>query len=189
MTTIAVQPLATPVVRHDPVTIILHWLTAFFVLAQFGSAHIWELLEKGTSLRIGLITTHLAFGILLSAVVVVRILWQITRRERPAPAVTGLQHLAATTVHMLLYMLLVTQVVLGFVFSWSTGKPLPFFNLFSIPVLFDVDPSLRRTLAEFHSDVAWVIIAVVGLHAVAALGHHYVLRDGVLLRMLPGLRK
>lgn len=189
MTSLAVQPLnKPPIIRHDPLTILLHWLTAFLVLAQFGSAHVWDLVEKGTPLRIGLIMTHLAFGIVLAATVLIRVLWKLKKKERPAPAVKGLQHLAATTVHMLLYCLLVAQVVLGFLFSWSGGKPLPFFNLFSIPVPIAIDPSLRYTLAELHNDVAWAIIAVVGLHAAAALMHHYVLRDGVLSRMVPGGR-
>ena len=188
MTSLTLQPLAaSAVVRHDPMTIVLHWITAFLVLAQFASAHLWDFLEKGTSLRIDLIMTHLAFGILLAVTVVVRIAWRILGRDRLPPAATGLQQLAATAVHMLLYCLLVAQVMLGFLFSWSSGMPLPFFNLFAIPVPITIDPSFRHTLAELHNDGGWAIIAVVGLHAAAALLHHYVLRDGVLRRMLPGL--
>jgi hypothetical protein len=52
--------------------ILLHWLTVFLVLTQFGSAHVWDLLEKGTPWRIGLITTHLAFGIVLARAVLIR---------------------------------------------------------------------------------------------------------------------
>lgn len=186
MTSLTIQPFAKPAaVRHDPMTIALHWITAFLVLAQFSTAHIWDFLDKGTVWRIGLIMTHLAFGILLAATVVIRIVWRLFKRDHLPPAVTGLQHLAATAVHILLYCLLVAQVVLGFLFSWSSGKPLPFFDLFSIPVPVTIDPSYRHTLAELHNDGAWAIIAVVGLHATAALMHHYVLRDGVLLRMLP----
>lgn len=187
MTAISHQtPVRPSLVRHDPMTIALHSITAFLVLAQFASAHIWDFLEKGTPWRIGLITTHLGFGILLGATVVVRVLWRLAGRDRLPPSAIGLQHLAATAVHLLLYCLLVVQVVLGFLFGWSSGKPLPFFNLFSIPVPVAIDPSFRHTLAELHSDVAWAIIVVVGLHAAAALMHHYVLRDGVLDRMLPG---
>jgi cytochrome b561 len=72
----------------------------------------------------------------------------------------------------------VAQVVSGFLSSWSGGKPLPFFNLFSAPVSLAIDRSLRHTLAKLHSNVAWAIIAVAGLHATAALMHHYLLRDG-----------
>jgi cytochrome b561 len=183
----AVKPTAASAdARHDRITILLHWLTAFLVLAQFGSAHIWELLEKGTPWRTSLIMTHLASGVVLATTVFVRILWKLARRDRLAPAVSGLQHVAATTVHMFLYGLLAAQVVLGFLFSWSFGQPLPFFNLFTIPVPIAIDPSFRTTLAELHNAVAWAIIALVGVHATAALTHHYVLRDGILLRMLPG---
>jgi cytochrome b561 len=187
MTSLTIQPLAEPAaVRHDPLTIALHWITAFLVLEQFTSAHLWDFFEKGTTWRIDLIMTHLAFGILLAVTVVIRIAWRLLKRDRLPPAVTGVQHLAATAVHMLLYCLLVAQVMLGFLFSWSSGRPLPFFNLFSIPVPITIDPSFRHTLAELHNDGGWAIIAVVGLHAAAALMHHYVFRDGVLLRMLPG---
>lgn len=172
-------------VRHDGLTILLHWMTAFLVFAQFGSAHIWEFLEKGTAWRVGLIMTHLAFGVILAIVVVIRIVWRLARRSRPAPAASGLQHYAASAVHMLLYALLVAQVTLGFLFSWSSGKPLPVFNFFSIPVPVAIDPSFRHGLAELHGDVAWAIMVVVGVHAAAALMHHYVLRDRVLLRMMP----
>jgi cytochrome b561 len=187
MSRLAAKPTtASTDFRHYPITILLHWLTALLVLAQFGSAHIWEFLKKGTPWRIGLITTHLGLGVLLAATVLVRIVWQLAKRDRPAPAVSGLQNVVATAVHMFLYCLLATQAVLGFLFSWSSGRPLPFFDLFAIPVPIAIDPSFRHTLAELHNDVAWAIIAVVALHAAAALMHHYVVRDGILTRMLPG---
>jgi len=187
MTIISALPVSKPTtIRHDRLTIALHWITAFLVLSQFSSAHIWEFLARGTPLRLGLISTHIAFGILLAATIVVRLAWRIANRGRIPAAGSGLQHLAAHAVHLLLYGLLVSQAILGFAFSWSSGKPLEFFDLFSIPPFFTIDPDWRHTVAELHGDVAWAIIGLVALHAAAALMHHYVLRDRVLLRMMPG---
>lgn len=186
MTSVTAQTRTTPSeTRHDPLTITLHWITAFLVLFQFFSAQVWEFLEKGTAGRLGLIYTHFAFGILLTVVVLVRVVWRIAKRNHLSAATSGIKHLAAQAVHLCLYALLLTQVALGLAFGWSSGKPIPFFNLFSVPPIVTFDPSYRHQIAGLHNDVAWIIIAFVAIHAFAALAHHYILRDKVLMRMMP----
>lgn len=181
------QPQITSRSHHDSVTIALHWATAILVLAQFGSAHIWEFLMKGTPWRIGLISTHAALGILLAVVILARICWRLLNRDKLPSAVSGLQHIVASAVHGILYLLLALQVTLGFLLGWSAGNPLRFFNLFSIPPLFVVSPDMRHLVGPLHNYTAWTIIGFALVHACAALMHHYVLRDGVLRRMIPGL--
>lgn len=171
-------------IRYDRMTIILHWLTAFLVLEQFVTAQTWDFFEKASPYRRDLVLTHLAGAIMLTVTVGVRIVWRVSRRHAIPAAVTGLQHFAAKALHTLLYILLTGQVTLGLLFSWSTGKPLPFFDLFSVPVPITIDADLRPTLAHLHNYVGWGIIGAVTLHAGAALFHYYVLRDEVLARML-----
>lgn len=65
-------------------------------------------------------------------------------------------------------------------------EPFRFFGLFDLTGWVAVTPSLRHTLAQWHRNVAWALIALASAHALAALFHHYLLRDGVLRRMLPG---
>lgn len=173
--------------HYDSVTIALHWATAILVLEQFGSAHIWEMLQRGTPERIGLVSTHAALGIVLAAVIVLRVCWRLLNRGKLPPAVSGFQHIVASTVHGLLYVLLVTQVTLGFLLGWSAGNALRFFHLFSIPPLAVVSPDMRHWIGPLHNYTAWTIIGFAFIHAAAALMHHYVLRDGVLRRMIPGL--
>lgn len=175
--------------RYDRVTMTLHWATAILVTGQFASAHIWEQFERGTPWRQGLISMHIAFGILLAAVIIARICWRSINRGKLAPAVSGLQYLVASAVHLLLYGLLIWQVALGFTLGWAVNLPLSFFGLFTIPPLLTIAPEARETIATLHNDVAWTIIAVAGIHAAAALLHHYVLRDHVLLRMIPRRRR
>ena len=74
-------------------------------------------------------------------------------------------------------------IVLGFLFRWAQGEPFAFFGLFDIPTLVSIDHEQRRFFGGLHNTVAWSIIVLACIHAVAALVHHYVLRDGVLRRM------
>ncbi|MCS0497267.1 cytochrome b/b6 domain-containing protein [Ancylobacter sp. MQZ15Z-1] len=170
--------------RHDGLTIALHWATAVLVLAQFASAHVWEFLPRGTPLRHALISTHVALGIVFALVVLTRIVWRLARPHALPPAGGPLERLAAGTVHLALYALLLAQAVLGFLFGWSAGGGLRFFDLFAVPPLIVLGRENSHLLAEMHNAVAWTLIGVAGLHAAAALLHHHLLRDDVLRRMV-----
>lgn len=180
---------ASPRQRYDAFSMTLHWITALSVIFLFASAHIWAQLEKGTPLRKGLQAWHISFGILLALVMIVRPLWRIYSQRHSQLAVTPAENsvamrVMAHAVHGALYLLLFLQVALGFMFRWSQQEPFQFFGLFNIPLIY-VDPALRHTLGGLHNNVAWALIVLAGAHALAALFHHYVMRDNVLRRMLP----
>jgi len=177
--------------RYDGLTILLHWLTALAVIFLFASAHIWEVLERGTPLRKGLQSVHISVGILLAAIITGRLSWRLftvsTGRSKQQPvAMPTLMKAAAHLTHLALYLLLVAQIILGFLFRWSQAEPFYFFGLFSIPDVFNFDSVMTKTFGSLHNNVAWALIIIAGVHALAALFHHYVLRDGILRRMLPG---
>ncbi|MGY5809456.1 cytochrome b [Rhizobium sp. LEGMi198b] len=171
--------------RYDHVTITFHWLTALLVLTMFTLAEARSFVARGTPLRGDLIFVHISLGILLAAVLILRIVWRIATHRRTAPAVSGLQHAVATLAHLALYALMISQVSYGFLMIWASGNEPSFFGLFSVPPLIVLDQPTRHVMGELHDYTAWAIIAVVGIHAAAALGHHYVLRDRVLVRMIP----
>ena len=75
--------------------------------------------------------------------------------------------------------------MLGIALTWLRGDTLTFFGLFTIPAAIAPDRELARTVKELHELSATAILIVAGLHAVAALWHHYIRRDDVLKRMLP----
>lgn len=172
--------------RYDRLTMTLHWLTAALVIFMFASAQIWEQLAKGTPLRKGLQSVHIFCGILLAVIVIGRLLWRLSRGRRLPPANQGLMNIAAKTAHLALYLLLLSQIVLGFLFRWAQAEPFNFFGLFDVPQLMTFDKSMRSVFGGLHENVAWAIVILAGLHAVMALVHHYGLRDGTLRRMLPG---
>jgi len=111
------------------------------------------------------------------------VLWRARAGRRLPLANAGWLGAAAKAVHYGLYLLVGATVLLGICNAWQRGDVL--FNLYRIPQLVPGDTALRRTLGELHGDLADVVLIVAGLHAAAALAHHYLLRDRVLRRMLP----
>ena len=174
--------------RYDRWTICLHWLSAFLIIALFASAYVWDDLPRGTPLRKTLQSVHISMGILFSVVFVVRIFWRTTGGRKLATLETGLQRILSKSLHHLLYLLLAAQVVLGYIFRWTQGEPFMFFGLFSIPNPLETNKDLSHWFGWLHNYAGWTIIIIAFGHAVAALAHHYWLRDGVLRRMLPAGR-
>ena len=169
--------------HYDRLTIFFHWATVFLVVGLFALAEIWEFLPKGTPVRRLLQWLHISFGLLFAVVFVLRILWRVSLGRRLPPASSGLMQSAAATVHGVFYLLLAAQIVLGFLFRWAQGEPFTFFGLFSVPTLIPIAHEQRQLLGALHYYVAWTIMVLAAGHALSALFHHYVLRDGVLRRM------
>jgi cytochrome b561 len=108
--------------------------------------------------------------------------------QRPA-IVSGWVELASKGVHYLLYLLLVVQACLGFAWRWAQGHPVSFFGLFAIPGPYGaLERPTRHLIAQSHQYIAWGIVIIAFGHALAALYHHYALKDRVLERMLPAAR-
>jgi cytochrome b561 len=122
------------------------------------------------------------FGLGLGVTLLIRIVVRSAGFGGTPPVTAGLLEGLAKLVHLLLYALMAAVVVLGIANGWARGE-----SLFGFYTLFPAPPerALRRTIGGLHELAANAILVVAGLHAVAALFHHYVLRDSVLRRMLP----
>ena len=170
--------------NYDNVAIALHWATAALVVVQMALAQLWGLWDRPTHRF--MVISHMSLGVILTAVIAARIVWRLIPGHQVAAVNVGIARLAAKAVHYLLYTLLVAEAVLGFIFRWSEGKPINFFGLL-IPGPFDAwSREAHHQVGEIHEWNGWAIIAIAFLHALAALYHHYVLKDRVLVRMLPG---
>lgn len=175
--------------RFDRFSILLHWLTALLVAGLWGMGHTWNMFDRATGIPGVMKSLHVSFGGLLALVLMVRLLWRATHAAPADEAPGSLMTRAAHGVHLLLYALLIAEVVLGFLLRWAGGRPVSLFGMMDIPALMDLGTGWRRTLFGWHALAANGIMIVAGLHAAAALLHHYVLRDNVLRRMLPAPRR
>lgn len=172
--------------NYDKVAIGLHWLTAVLVIIQFTLGQTWGWFPRPT--RHFMIATHMSFGIVLTLVILTRLLWRFVLRHHVASLETGLIRIASTTVHYVLYALLVTEAILGFLSRWEGNEAMSFFGL-QIPSPFTGSgQKVAHQLQDIHNWVGWTIIVLATGHALAALYHHYFLKDRVLQRMLPAAR-
>ena len=189
MTDSAIETSTSPALSdegsHDALTRWFHWATAVLVLTLYGLYLVWEQLPKGDAKHL-MIVSHLSFGAVLTVVLVGRVVWRSSPMSS-SQLHDGLQGLAARAVHVLLYVMLGVQVLLGWNFRWAQGQPMSVFGLL-VSSPFDYSAYTRHAIAITHYWVGTAIVALAAVHAAAALFHHVVLRDDVLRRMTVGRR-
>jgi cytochrome b561 len=173
--------------RYDGISIALHWTTVVLVVSLFALGELWGYAQR--PLRHELVVLHMSLGMILGVAVALRILWRLMPGHQVAPAATGLTETLARLVHWLLYLLLVGQALFGWYVRWSEGEAMSFFGLLIPSPLAPVPRETHHFIQELHGWVGWAIVIVALGHAAAALYHHFVLRDKVLVRMLPRGRK
>lgn len=167
--------------HYDPATIRLHWATAVLV------ALLWIIGQTADWIPDGHVnnaywSVHVVLGFGLVLLVLWRIVWRSAGGRRLAPADTGLLQAAAKTTHYALYLLLLIVLALGVANAIVRGYKL--FDITSLPQF--GNKALRRPITHWHSLAANILLGLAFLHAAAALTHHYIIRDNVLRRMLPG---
>ena len=168
---------------------LFHWLVFILIAAQFGIAWTMPDIGRGT-LPQGLIAWHLWLGTLILLVVAARLLWRLTHAAPPPPAtLPAWQRALSRLTHFVLYLILAVEPVLGWGNASSRGWDVSLFGLFKLPALFEQGSKLGHSLGDIHSALATVLLILVGLHTAAALYHHFLARDGILLRMLPQRRR
>ena len=170
--------------RFDGISMSLHWLTVLLVMAQFVTALVHEALH-GPAAEL-LLTLHRSSGIAVWTVAVLRLMWRRWFAFLP-PFPEGMpkaQQWTAKLNEYGLYLLLLIQPVTGLAASLALGRPFALF-LWQAPALMMPGKPLAHMLKEMHETGGWILAALIGLHAAAALYHALVLRDRVLQRMLP----
>lgn len=170
--------------RYDPVAQMLHWLTLIAVIAAYAIGLYREGLPK-TDFRAALMSLHMSVGLLVMALTIARLTWKVYS-PNPASAVPSKgARVMAKLGHFALYATLLLIPMIGVAAAWAKGRDLSFFGLFPVPALFPPQKAWVSPLEKSHEVTAHAMMALAGLHALAALAHHYILKDGTLMRMLP----
>ena len=169
--------------HFDRISIAVHWLTVVLVATQFATAWLLNLSGSDTS-RILLV--HRSIGILTWVVVVLRLIWRHAFAYLPPFPVSmpKLQQRIAKLNEYGLYGLLLVQPLTGLGNTLLHGRPFALF-VWQVPIWFAPDKSISLLFQSLHELAAWLLLALIGIHAAAALFHGLILRDGVLQRMLP----
>ena len=164
------------------ISIGLHWLVAIAVIGLFGLG-LWMVeltyydpwYQRAPNL-------HKSMGVLLFFVMLARLAWHLGN-ARPRLSGAPWEQRAARLVHGLLYLLLYALMVSGYLISTADGRAIDVFGLFRIPATL-TGKQQEDIAGVVHEFLAYGVIALATLHALAALKHHFIDRDNTLKRML-----
>ena len=173
--------------RYSPLAMTLHWVMAALIL--FALVHGLLLDDWPRDSKVASINIHAQSGLLVLVLLMARIWWR--RRHTPPPLppqVSEFSRRAAHPVHMLIYVLMLVVPLVGIVaFVWH-ARVLDF-GLFAINFGVQSNGAVYHPAEDIHLWLTYALLALIGGHAAAALWHHFISRDTVLLRMLPGSRE
>lgn len=177
--------------RWGNIARILHWTIAVLILALIAVGSIMTDLPN-TPEKFQIYTWHKSVGLLVLALVVCRIVWRLgSRKPAEIKSIPLFMRAAAEVTHWALYVLMLAIPLSGWLSHSYGGFPLQLFGIsgLNVPRLVTVAPDVGHDLAEnmgeIHGTLAWLLLAVVVLHAGAAFYHHFVRKDPVLARMTP----
>jgi cytochrome b561 len=174
--------------RYSRLSISLHWLMLLLIAATYACIELREFYPRGSDPREALKSWHFMLGLSILLLVLVRIAARFVAPAPPIiPAPSVWQQRVAKLVHLALYLLMIGMPIAGWLILSAEGKPIPFFGL-ELPALINPDKTLAEWIEEIHETAGTVGYYLIGLHALAALFHHYVVRDNTLARMLPRRR-
>lgn len=166
-------------------SIVLHWLVAVCVFGMFGLG-LWMVdLDYYSSWYQTAPDLHKSFGLSLLAVMLLRLLWR-KLSPPPLPLASHDQRTrrASKAAHWLLYAGLFALMLSGYLISTADGRAISVFGLFAVPASLTSIPDQEDVAGVIHEWLAWALVILAGLHALAALKHHFIDRDITLLRML-----
>jgi cytochrome b561 len=175
--------------RYGSVAISLHWIVAALILFNLA----FGLYLVGLPLspqKLRYFSYHKWIGVTVLLLCTARLLWRLSH---PAPALPATmptwERRAAHVSHALLYVLFFAAPLSGWLFSSANGFQTVYLGVVPIPDLLGKNKEVADVLKIAHHWINYTLAAVIAVHAAAALKHHFIDRDDVLVRMLPRLRK
>jgi len=169
--------------RYGRAAVILHWTVA--VLLSSALVLAWILPRKSTPGYDAILELHKSVGIVVLALVVLRLLWRLGNPVAPAAGLTPLETRLSELTHWALYAVMLGIPLTGYLFASAEGQHLDFFGLLTAASPLPTNRSFSGPMEFLHRTGQYAIYGFVGLHVLAALYHHFVKRDGVMQRMLP----
>ena len=174
-----------PTNRYSLGAMILHWAIAIAVIVNWQLAGAAE--HVPPSQHLTLMGLHMATGMLILLLTLVRLIWRWTHKHPPLGShLARWEVILARTVHYIFYTLLVGLPLLAWVGVSMQRHAVDFYGLFNFPILPTPDaPHQGHFLTDIHGTLANIMLWLVVLHVLGALKHQFWDKDGDLYRMLP----
>jgi len=161
-----------------------HWTAAILIIALLLVG--WLMHQAGPSIKGTIYNTHKLVGLFILAMTVPRLIWAFLGIKPKLPnAMNPWEKVAERIVHFGLYLSLFLMPLFGWAMSTAAGRaPRIFDTSIALPGIIQSKP-LAHFCSSLHTFFAWVIVALITLHVGAALKHHFINKDNVLLTMMP----
>ncbi|MFY2735983.1 cytochrome b561 [Pseudocitrobacter sp. RIT415] len=172
--------------KYSGLQIGIHWLVFLLVIIAYCAMEFRGYFPRSARPVINMV--HVSCGIAILVLMVARLLIRLKRPAppivpKPKPMMTGMAHLG----HLAIYLLFIALPVIGLVMMYNRGNPWFAFGL-TMPHAAESNFEIVDMMKEYHILLANIGYWLIGLHALAALAHHYVWKDNTLLRMMPRKR-
>jgi cytochrome b561 len=168
---------------YGALAIALHWLTLILIIVAYAAMDLREVVEPGTPLRKSMALWHYTAGLSVFALTWLRL---FVRRAGTAPVIVPslpkVQSWLAAAVKIFLYAFMIAMPLLGWLSVNSEGHTVTFFG-FALPALAPEDPQRADFFESIHENIATIGYFLIGVHALAALFHHYIKQDNALRMM------
>lgn len=162
---------------------LLHWLLALAIVLTF-SFGLYMVELPFSPQRLKQYNWHKWAGITILLLSAVRLLWRLTHKAPPLPAhLPAWQRWASGSTHALMYALFFAIPLVGWTYSSALGFPVVLYGVIELPNFVSRNTELAETLKLVHKYLAYSLAALVVVHVLAALQHHFILKDGLLARM------
>lgn len=180
MTDATITPAYTVTAR------VLHWITAFLILSMIPLGVVIAN-EWGGSLQDSLYDLHRSIGAAIIPLVILRLVYRWTHPPVPLPDdIPAVQALAAHATHWGLYALLIAQPFAGWIATSAYRAPVSVFGWFDLPPIWPENRAFSEQLFSAHRSIGIAIAGLAAAHIGAALYHHFIRKDRVLMRMVTG---
>ncbi|TVO74095.1 cytochrome b [Sedimenticola selenatireducens] len=175
--------------QYGIVSIVIHWVMTLLIIGLFVLGLYMTGLDYYHPWYKTAPDIHRSLGIIMLLLLVFRLVWRMVN-PKPAPVDNDpeILHKVAEWVHGLLYLLLFAIALSGYLISTADGRGIDVFNWFTVPALVPGFENMEDRAGEIHFILATTLIALAGLHGLAALKHHFIDRDITLVRMLGSSR-
>ena len=180
-----------PSTRYDFASRAFHWITAIAVTIAFilGPGGFGRLMRQGVDpASRSDIVWHESLGIAVLLLTVARLIWLALRPAAPQFALAAWMRVTAKAVHLGLWSLMLALPLTAFLALGSEAHPLTLLGgvrLDKMPLIYNSGIAKLADWGGVHQFLGDALMWLAGLHAIAALYHHLVLKDGVLSAMLP----
>lgn len=168
--------------------ILFHWLSAIIVIGLF-TVGLWMVdLNYYSDWYKTAPHYHKSMGLLLATLTAARLLWKL-KQPSPAPLGKSWGNISAKITHVLMYLILFSMFISGYLISTADGRGIDVFNWFQVPSLGEWFDNQEELAGWIHEILAYSLGLLVVIHAGAALKHHFISKDTILVRIFKATNK